>query len=808
MMASSVKPILATILLLVSIGTQAQVVTITDQVDGHSLTYVSVFASPEPSMVLVSDTKGQVDISPLAGNDLIVFRLTGYKDLMLSYADIESANFQVIMEETLISLDEMVISANRWEQDSREIPVHITKIKPAEVLLQNPQTAADMLGISGEVFIQKSQLGGGSPMIRGFSTNRLLIAIDGVRMNNAIFRSGNLQNIISIDPFTVEETEVLFGPGSVMYGSDAIGGVMDFHLLTPRIAKEDNSYLSGNAVTRYATANNEQTAHVDLSYGKGKWGFVTSATYSDFDDMMMGTNGLEDYLRPEYVTTIDGEDQVITNEDPEKQISTGYHQASLMQKIRFQPNDAWDFQYGFYYSATGDVPRYDRLIEYRDGDLRFAEWYYGPQVWMMNNLKITHESTGGLYDNARLIIAQQYFQESRNDRRFGSSQLRMREEQVNALTFNLDLDKELDSKQSIFYGAELVTNQIGSTGLIRNTETREEELTSTRYPDGSDWNSYAAYVNYRYRASSKATFQAGLRYSHINSTSTFNRTFFPLPFSTAEINTGALNGSLGLAYRPADTWQINVNFSTGFRAPNIDDIGKIFDSEPGAVIVPNPDLDPEYAYNYEVGLSKIIGGKLKLEGAAYYTQLVDAMVRRDFSLAGQDSIIYDGELSQVLAIQNAARAYVYGFQLGLDWQPFAKWTLTSKLNIQKGEEESEETGDLVPLRHAAPTFGVSRLVYTGKNFRIEGNVQYNSALSFDELALSERRKTSIYATDEQGRPFVPSWYAINIKATYQLLEQLQLNLGVENLTNQRYRPYSSGISAAGLNFIISARARF
>src|SRR5690606_22275722 len=98
-----------------------------------------------------------------------------------------------------------------------------------------PQTAADMLAGSGEVFVQKSQLGGGSPMIRGFATNRLLYAVDGVRMNTAIFRAGNLQNVINLDPFATESVEVIFGPGSVMYGRDAIGGVMSFQTLMPRL---------------------------------------------------------------------------------------------------------------------------------------------------------------------------------------------------------------------------------------------------------------------------------------------------------------------------------------------------------------------------------------------------------------------------------------------------------------------------------------------------------------------------------------------------------------------------------------------
>lgn len=794
-------------LILLAHSAMAQTVTIRDKLSTHPIESATL-TSDKPKGLAITNSNGQVDISSLKGSPRISIQSVGYRSIEVSYAELAALDFRLSMEETFISLDELVISANRWEQDSREIPVHISKIKPADVALQNPQTAADMLAISGEVYVQKSQLGGGSPMIRGFSTNRLLIAVDGVRMNNAIFRSGNLQNVISIDPFTLEETEVLFGPGSVMYGSDAIGGVMDFHTLTPRVGQRDQAYLSGNAVFRYASANNEQTAHLDLAYGKGKWGFVTSVSRSDFDDLKMGSNGPDDYLRPEYVRTLNGQDEVVVNPDPEKQVATGYNQMSLMQKIRFQPTEELDIQYGFYYSATGDVPRYDRLVEYDDGALRSAEWYYGPQVWMMNNLKITHSPNAKLYDNARLIIAHQYFQESRNDRRSGTNDLRMREERVNALTFNLDLDKKISDRQSLYYGAEVVTNLVNSTGMIRDINSGTEEPTSTRYPDGSKWNSYAAYMNYRYRATEKATLQAGLRYSHISSSSTFDQASFPLPFTSAAVNTGSFNGSLGVAYRPADTWQINANISTGFRAPNIDDVSKIFDSEPGAVIVPNPDLSPEYAFNYEVGISKIIAGKFKLEGTAYYTRLADAMVRRDSQLNGQDSILYDGEMSKVLAIQNATKANVYGFQLGFDWQPAPNWTLSSKLNIQNGEEQDEETGEHVPLRHAAPTFGMTKLVYTIEKLRIEANVQYNGSFSFDDLAPSEQGKVYIYALDEQGLLFVPSWYTINLKATYQAIDRLQFNVGIENITSQRYRPYSSGISAAGLNFIASLNVRF
>lgn len=138
-------------------------------------------------------------------------------------------------------MDGVVVSANRWEQYQEEIPQQIVEFEKEDIALAEPATTADMLSSNSQVFVQKSQLGGGSPMIRGFAANGLLIVIDGVRMNNAVYRSGNLQNIISLDPASIEKAEVVFGPSSVVYGSDALGGVMDFHTKEPSFS--DSEYL-------------------------------------------------------------------------------------------------------------------------------------------------------------------------------------------------------------------------------------------------------------------------------------------------------------------------------------------------------------------------------------------------------------------------------------------------------------------------------------------------------------------------------------------------------------------------------------
>ncbi|MGZ5304000.1 MAG: TonB-dependent receptor [Bacteroidia bacterium] len=787
----------------------AQQVVVQDQATNQPLELVKIAAKHTNGWFLIyTDANGKADISQLKETDSIYFSLYGYNTAKFTYIQLQKNDFNIDLAPSSFSLDEVVISANRWQQDKKDVPNKITTIRRSDVVLQNPQTAADMLSASGEVYVQKSQLGGGSPMIRGFSTNRVLLTVDGVRMNNAIFRSGNLQNVIALDAFATERTEVIFGPGSVIYGSDAIGGIMSFYTLMPKFSSAGSkTFFNGSAVTRYSSANNERTDHLDFNIGFRKISFLTSVSYSQFDDLKMGKNGPDEYLRKEYASRIGDRDTVLLNPDPLVQINSGYSQINLMQKIRFKPNEKWDFNYGLHYSTSSDVPRYDRLIEYRNGKLRDGEWYYGPQKWLMNNLNITYNANNKVFDRMNITLAHQQFGESRHNRSFNSFVLAHRTEDVNALSANIDFEKTLNEKNLFFYGAEIVNNVIGSIGEDENIKTGTVKPADTRYPDGSTWKSYAAYLSHQWKPTGKTTVQSGLRYSHVVMNADFDTTFFPFPFTNANIRTGSLNGSVGLAQKLFHGWQINTNISTGFRAPNIDDIGKVFESEPGAVVVPNPNLSSEYAYNAELGIEKIFGELVKMNVTGFYTILDNALVRRNFTLNGLDSLEYDGEMSRVQAVQNAAKANVYGIQAGLDVKFPLGFGLTSRFNYQKETEELEDK-TIAPLRHAAPWFGTSHITYSGKIVKADLYAVYNGEVSNEDLAPSEQSKTSLYAKDKDGKPYSPGWYTLNIKASFKLTNHFMLNAGIENITDIRYRPYSAGITAPGRNFIVSARATF
>ena len=788
-------------------GVQAQTVTITDNTTGLPIEFVTLFDASN-NISAITNSEGKAEINEFTNSKKISINYVGYREKVLSFSDLKNLKFMLSLLPSNLSLNEVVVSASHWKQETREVPLKVTSISREDIQLQNPQTAADLLTVSGEVFVQKSQLGGGSPIIRGFATNRVLIAVDGVRMNTAIFRSGNVHNVISLDPFAIQNTEIIFGPGSVIYGSDAIGGVMSFYTSKPIFSTNNDLYARGNTTARTSSANNERTVHVDVNLGREKFASLSSISYSDFQDLKIGSNGPSEYLRTFNVTQIENEDSVVANSDPELLTPTRFNQLNLMQKLRYSPNKDWDINFGFHYSESSDLDRFDRLtLTNSNGEPRYAEWYYGPQIWQMNNLNILKKSDGPLFDQASLTLSQQYFRESRHTRRFQSDQRVSREENVDVFTLNLDLEKNLNTSNRIFYGGEIVLNDISSFGFIQDMDNNSTTQTSTRYPDGSDWNSFSGYLSHRLKLSDKINIQSGLRYSHFFLDATFDQTFYPVPFNDISINEGSFTGSLGLVYSIDDTFQINTNLSTGYRAPNIDDAAKVFDSEPGSVVVPNSNLKPEYAYNADLGFTKVFNQVLKVDVTGYYTILNDALIRRDFTINGQDSIQYDGRLSQVQAIQNSARANVYGIQAGFNLELQSGFKMSSQINIQEGQEELED-GTMASLRHAAPTFGETHIGYLYNKLEVDVYAEYNGEISNSDLAPSEQGKAYLYANDQNGNPYSPGWYTLNLNSVYEVNTSIKVSAGVDNITDQRYRPYSSGIAAPGRNFFLAVRAKF
>ena len=752
-----------------------------------------------------TDKNGNVSLDKFSRSDTLTIKQYGFKEEKLPKSKLKNTLILLYDNELL---DEVVISASKFSQKFREVPKKVTQINRSMIEFTNPMTSADLLERGGYVYIQKSQLGGGSPMIRGLSTNRLVLSVDGVRLNNAIFRSGNIHNVISISPMNIENTEVIMGSASVLYGSDAIGGVMNFYTKKAKLSNDSNPNILININSRYSSASNEKMYHIGFNYGLEKIAFLSSFSKSDFDDLTMGIHGPSDYLRPNYVTQNSaGDDVLVTNSKPRVQRNTGYSQTNFMQKVLYEPNEDLSIDIGIHFSKTGNIPRYDRLIRTNENEgLYYSEWYYGPQEWLLINSQLTFiPKETKFYDELKFGSSFQRFSESRNSRRFSDSFLKSREEELDIFSLNLDFFKKISENSNITYGLEMIENKVGSFAKSINISDLSETPISTRYPDNSSLNSLGLYINYKTKIIEDVFFQSGVRYSStvLKSDLSQNNIYYDFMYENTTLENGAFVGGIGLSWvrNIYNNWKFNIN--TAFRSPNIDDLAKVFDSEPGSVVVPNPDLKPERSFGLEFGGYFRTKNNIELDFSSYVTYLYNSFIRDDFTLSnGVSEIIYDGELSQIQALQNSSKSFIYGIEFGINMFLNKNFRMKSQHNLIAGYELDDLPFGM-PVRHIPPNYGNFHLIYNNGDFTIDTYLNYNSKISFNNLAESERAKPYMYALDENGNPYSPSWMTFNVRSKYSFSKMLNINFTVENITNKLYRPYSSGISAPGLNFIFS-----
>lgn len=791
---------------LLSINLMGQKVTVLDASNLSAIKNAEIIIPLQNSVF--TGPEGTAQLNNIASADSITIFAEGYIPKTVSVNAFRNGKLTVYLQALNLNMQAAEISAFRLYQQDENLSFKTSRISLKEALLQGAQTTADMIGASGEVLVQKSQQGGGSPMIRGFAANRVLICVDGMRINNAIARSGNMHQIISIGGLTVDEAEVIFSPGSLMLGSDAIGGAMNFKTVKPLTLEENNQKaVSGNVMLRTASANFEKTVHADFNFSTKKSGIYAAYTFSDFDDLLMGSRGPDVYLRNEYQDRINGKDTVLQNDNPLLQRHSAYQQHNVLLKYRLVFKKGTEVNYAFHFSESNDIPRYDRLIERNaQGNFRDGEWYYGPQRWSMHLLSIERNDSTRFYDRFKLSLAYQNFHESRHNRNFNSNWRNNRNEFVEAINLNYDFEKKIKSNYRINYGVDVVFNSVNSEAHRHNILTDQWRRLSTRYPDQAVWNSYGVYVQQNVKIGRKTDVMQGIRYTTVALSALADTLFFPLPNPDLRLRNHAWTGNIGMIYRISHRLNWNVNLTTAFRAPNVDDVAKVFDSQPGSVIVPNPNLDAEYAWQGESGFSFRISNKSRIHADFFYTFLDQAMVRRPSTFNGADSIIYDGTLSQVLSIQNAAGAYVYGLQLGADLELIPNLLLTLRLNWQKGEEEDDD-GNTAPLRHAPPFFGQSGLTWQKNKLTLRLLSIFQGMIPFDNMALSERAKPHLYVPDSNGNPFAPAWHTLNLNVAFKATQWMECIAGIDNISNVRYRSYSSGITAPGRNFRLTLRCR-
>jgi hemoglobin/transferrin/lactoferrin receptor protein len=344
---------------------------------------------------------------------------------------------------------------------------------------------------------------------------------------------------------------------------------------------------------------------------------------------------------------------------------------------------------------------------------------------------------------------------------------------------------------------------VKSSAFVKDIVADTTGSLDTRYPDGgSSMQAIAGYLTHTWELSEKIILNDGLRYSNVGLNAIFNdKTFFPFPFNEINQNYSALNGNIGVIYIPTSNLRITATGSTGFRAPNVDDLTKVFESVPGKVVVPNPNLSYEYSYSAEIGVNYRMAKSLNFGANAYYTLLNNALTVQNSTYAGQDSILYDGVMSQVMTTTNSGRAYVYGFEGFVSGEIGDYFSIIGTVNYTYGRIKTDSIP--YPLDHIPPVFGKIGITYHVDKFKTEFFANYSGWKRLKDYNLIGEDNYA-YALPEG----MPSWFTLNIRAGYNFNKNLSIQMACENILDHNYRNFASNISAPGRNFILTLRGNF
>jgi hemoglobin/transferrin/lactoferrin receptor protein len=729
-------------------------------------------------------------------------------------------------------LIEIVVSGNKFAEKKKNIVQKIDIISSSYIKKANAQNMGDLLMSTGNVFVQKSQQGGSSPVIRGFEASRVLFVVDGVRMNNLIYRSGHLQNIITVDQNILESAELLQGPSSTLFGSDALGGAVHMISKQPILSKENKkTKISANFLSRYSSANAEKTNHVDVSVGWKKFGLLTSITRSDFGDSKIGKRDMKGFkgfgTRPYYIQPFNGitGDTIVKNSNDRIQRFSGYTQTDFTQKLLYKPNANTSHGLNIQYSTSSDVPRYDRLQDTMAGLLRYASWYYGPQKRSLFAYTFSANNIKGFFKEYNATLSYQSIEESRITREYKRyDRFDKRIEQVGVTGLTIDARKKL-KEDEITAGIDMQLNDLRSTASRTNLLTNAILPLDSRYPDGKNrMNNFGVYTQHIHKfKGQKWILNEGLRIQYIALQSNIiNNSFFALPVTNIVQKNTAITGNIGMVYMPSTSTRIKFGYASGFRAPNIDDLAKIFESSTSAkqVVVPNANLKPEFTHGFDAELVKALGKAVEFEVGAFYTNFTNAIIKAPFRLNGKDSMMYNGVQSQVLASQNVNQAYILGGNVRLSIKAGKNWKFNSTFNFTKGRFRTDATKStqvyqlqpngnyaLVqskvstkPLDHIPPAFGKMSIGYDNQKLYAELNMLFNGWKKLDQYN-ADGEDNAQYATAKG----TPAWQTINLKTGLQVHQRLGIHAGIENIFDLNYRYFASGFSAPGRNYIVSLR---
>jgi len=674
-----------------------------------------------------------------------------------------------------IELEPVVVTATRGERPSFDVPNAVTIVDREHVERQSPAVLPDMLRGEPGVFVQQTTPGQAAPIIRGLIGSSILMLVDGMRLNTAFFRSAPNQYFALVDPYNVERLEVVRGAGSTLYGSDAMGGVLNVITPVPRFAT-DQWQLHGRALEQFSSADTSWVNRVSLQGGKTGVALSGGFTYQDHNDLRGG--GDTGVQRP-----------------------SGYEVYAGDGAIFLERGDQ-DLLFSFQYLQQPKTPRFDELVAgFHQSQPNSALFFFEPNDRLFVHGRYRLRNPLPFVDGLQFHVAFQEINDDRRNRDFGGTR-EDRERNRDALTgITLQLTSRWGEWMTFTYGGEIYLDEVSSSRVGTNINTGATSTRQSRFADGSTFNSFGVYVQDEIRIHPRLTAILGLRFSHFDVDPKADRG----EGAEAHLTTSDLTGSLGLVYHLTPAVNLVTNFGRGFRVPNVFDLSTLGPRPGNRFNIPNPSLTPEEVFTVDAGV-KVKLPRFAGEVFGFYSDFRDKI---EDNLTGECfrdevGIVPPAQCQPtdrlVVQSQNLNTVTLYGVEVGGRLQMLDTLEAYGTLTYTWAEEEFRD-GRTLPADRIPPVNGQVGFFYRPiPRLWVEPFVRF--AGRQDRLSDRDRVDPRINPDGTAG------WMTANIRLGWDISENFRVRLAGENLLDHSYREHGSGINAQGINAIVSMEARF
>ncbi|MFK8015476.1 MAG: TonB-dependent receptor [Gammaproteobacteria bacterium] len=659
-----------------------------------------------------------------------------------------------------LELEEVQVTATRSANGTSAVSEAISIVGESELNDAQIQVITDALRGQTGVFIQQTTPGQGTAIVRGLKGSEVLHLVDGMRLNNALFRNAPNQYLALVDPFATDRIEVVRGPLSTLYGSDAMGGVLQVVTDRPFLGGGDWA-VSGRALARYDSRTLGNVAHASIAAGQGNFGFGGAVSVQDHQDVRAA--------------------------DRRVQAPSGYRSQAASAFLSWRPNDRQRNELSIQYLEQPSTPRFDELVAgFGQTEPASEVFEFAPNSRLFIHAQHYSEGWSKWVDEFEVHAAVQTMTDDRRTRDTGATSTRVEQNDSQLFGLTLRASAEPTARHAVTYGVDMYFDEVGSARQQVDVATGESTTVASRFPDGSTLDTIDLYVQDAMTLSDRLSLTAGGRVSRAQVELTATESG-----PAANISNTDVTGSLGLRYDLNDQWSLMSNLGRGFRAPNIFDLGTLGVRPGNRFNIANSELGPETVWTLDAGF-RVDTDRLSAEfflWASDYTDQIVSVSTGDVDDVGRE----------IVQSQNASQVDLHGAELATSYVFSENWSAEVGVNWVWGRTDLED-GEAEPADRIPPLNGRLGVRYEQASWWLDTQLRF---------AQAQGRLSGRDVRDPRIDPFgTAGWGLLNVRGGVQWNDVFSTTVGLHNLTDRDYREHGSGIDGAGRSVVVTLEGRF